>query len=147
MTRDTQIQNFPMQANAAAMMRQAVIRVNETRQLDLVCTLHDALYINAPESEAEEYARMLKDCMDRACRDVLGNRLLLGTDISIYTHDDPYWDDRGREQYEIIAKAIGPEMNHPAIGLEIIEYDQEIRLPTGTESGKQDEFIDSVLEF
>jgi DNA polymerase-1 len=42
--RETQLLNFPMQANGAAMMRRATIRCWESGKLDLVCTLHDALY-------------------------------------------------------------------------------------------------------
>jgi DNA polymerase-1 len=57
-TRSTQIQNFPMQANGAAMLRRAVYHVYQTRVLDLVCPLHDALYIRCRESEAEKHAQL-----------------------------------------------------------------------------------------
>ena len=111
--RTTQIQNFPMQANGAAMLRRAVYHVWQTGVLELVCPLHDALYIRCQESEAEHHAALLGDCMDKACKDILGNTLTLKRDpADIYTHEKPYYDERGWSLYETIYKELGEVMLH-----------------------------------
>ena len=111
--RATQIQNFPMQANGAAMLRRAVYHVWQTGVLELVCPLHDALYIRCQESEAEHHATLLGDCMDKACKDILGNTLTLKRDpADIYTYEKPYYDERGWSLYETIYKELGEVMLH-----------------------------------
>ena len=113
-TKPTQIQNFPMQANGAAMLRRTVYYIWKTGALELVCSLHDALYIRCQASEAEYHTQLLGECMDKACKDILGNTLTLKRDATeIYTHDKPYYDERGWEVYETIYKELGEVMSHP----------------------------------
>jgi DNA polymerase I len=112
-TKPTQIQNFPMQANGASMLRRAVYHVWQTGVLELVCPLHDALYIRCQESEAERHEQLLGECMDKACREILGDTLTLKRKSEIYTHDKPYYDKRGWELYETIYKELGDVMAHP----------------------------------
>lgn len=92
--RDTQLQNLPMQSNAAAMMRQGVIRSVEAR-LDVVCSLHDAIYINATVEESEMAQQILANCMQEAVRDILGESIVIKNDIKVYSNDKPYVDSRG----------------------------------------------------
>lgn len=108
--RATQLLNFPMQANGAAMMRRATIRCWESGRLDLVCTLHDALYINCREDEREEAIRLLTDCMDGACRDILDNRVQIRVEVKVYDSDRGYRDERGAEMFNEIQELLGEDL-------------------------------------
>jgi DNA polymerase-1 len=100
--RDTQLLNFPMQANGAAMMRCAVVNCLQTQQIDLVCTLHDALYINCLVKDQHNTASCLIECMVRACDEILQGKVKVRTDTSIYDHQKGYHDPRGDEILEIM---------------------------------------------
>jgi len=96
-TRDTQLLNFPMQANGAAMLRRAVIHAAKRNSFDLVCTLHDALYVNADESQTDFIKSEIVECMNQACYDILQGKIHIRTDVSVYTADSGYYDERGDE--------------------------------------------------
>ena len=93
--RDTQLLNFPMQSNGAFMMRRAVEHCYESGDIDLICTLHDALYITAPASAIRDPVALVRHCMDAACRDVLGHVVTIRTDLAVYDAIDGYGDPRG----------------------------------------------------
>lgn len=92
--RDTQLLNFPLQSAGAAMMRRATIRIANTRSLDLVCSLHDAFYINCTEAEKREDVRLLIECMDQACEDILGKQVKIPVEVNVYGAQDGYHDPR-----------------------------------------------------
>ena len=61
--------NTPVQGTAADIIKLAMVRVHEALQKGnyqskLILQVHDELIIEAPESEAESVARMLKECME-----------------------------------------------------------------------------------
>jgi len=112
-TKDTQLKNLPSQSEAAHMLHRAVLNVYETGELEMVCSLHDAIYIRTTEKEAAYHIGLLKECMGKACEQVLGSRLIGGDVLGPYTHDNPYWDGRGAEQYRTIASILGSVMDHP----------------------------------
>lgn len=112
-TRQTQVQNFPMQAVGAEIMRRAVVNVYKTGRLDLICSLHDALYILSTEEKAQEDATLLRQCMDDASKSVLNGFAISCDAPDIYTHDKPYWDARGESQYKTIKAFLGNCMDHP----------------------------------
>jgi hypothetical protein len=93
----TQLINFPMQANGAAMLRRAVIHAAKRNSFDLVCTLHDALYVNADESQTDFIISEIVECMNQACYDILQGKIHIRTDVSVYTADSGYHDERGDE--------------------------------------------------
>jgi DNA polymerase-1 len=105
--RSTQLLNFPMQANGAAMMRRATIRCWATETLDVVCTHHDALYINCREEERDQAIETLVRCMDQACHDILGDRVRIPVDIQVYDADTGYSDGRGAETLKAIRDLLG----------------------------------------
>jgi len=92
--RDTQLLNYPLQSAGAAMMRRASIRIASIRRLDLVCSLHDAFYINCREAEKDDHVALLIDCMNQACKDILGTRVRIPVEISVYDSDSGYRDPR-----------------------------------------------------
>ena len=100
--RNTQLLNFPMQANGAAMMRRAVIHAAERSSFDLICTLHDALYANADELHVCEVTTEVITCMDLACNDILKGKIKIRTDASIYDSVNGYQDDRGKDMLDSV---------------------------------------------
>jgi DNA polymerase-1 len=92
--RNTQLLNYPLQSAGAAMMRRATIRIAETRRLDLVCSLHDALYINCREDQREDHVALLLACMHGACRDILGARVRIPVSVNVYDAISGYRDPR-----------------------------------------------------
>ncbi|MBQ9196067.1 MAG: DNA polymerase I [Clostridia bacterium] len=61
--------NTPVQGTAADIIKLAMVRVHEALkkggfQSKLILQVHDELIIEAPESEAEAVARLLKECME-----------------------------------------------------------------------------------
>ena len=95
--KNTQLLNFPMQANGAAMMRKAVVNAASKDSFDLVCTLHDALYANSTVSNEKQVISEMTTCMNEACQELLGNSVLIRTDVSIYDSETGYQDVRGKE--------------------------------------------------
>lgn len=98
--KDTQILNFPMQSNGAAMMRRAVILAYERKSFDLVCTLHDALYANSSVDKQDFVISEIKQCMNQACEEILSGSVTIRTDVSIYDSKLGYRDPRGEAMLE-----------------------------------------------
>lgn len=100
--RGTQLLNYPLQSNGAAMMRRATIHIAKTQKIDLVCSLHDAFYINCRSVEKDDHVSLLIECMDQACRDILGTRVQIPVEISIYNSDSGYRDQRADQIEEML---------------------------------------------
>lgn len=94
-TKDTQLINLPMQTNGAAMLRRAVIHCLKSKQIDLLCTHHDALYISCDTEDKETAVEQLIDSMNEACADILGNKVKIRIDVNVYEHQAGYSDSRG----------------------------------------------------
>jgi DNA polymerase-1 len=104
--RNTQLLNFPMQANGAAMMRLAVINAAKMNTFDLVCTLHDALYANSEVQNKEKTIKEVVSCMDNACMELLDGAVKIRTDVSIYDEFTGYQDPRGQEMLQQVRNYI-----------------------------------------
>jgi len=87
------------------MMRRATIRIASTRQLDLVCSLHDAFYINSQESKKDVDIALLVDCMDQACRDILGTQVQIPVETNVYNSITGYRDRRA-DQIESMLQGV-----------------------------------------
>lgn len=94
-TRDkpTAIQNFPMQANAADMMRLASIYATEAG-LEVLAPVHDAFLIMAPERWIKRTAAELQKHMKRASADLLDG-FELRSSASFVKGGKRYMDARG----------------------------------------------------
>lgn len=113
--RPTSVRNFPIQGNAAVIMREAV-RLCHVENIDVVFTLHDALYVEISEDQIDNF----KHCMKQAFINILGTgwseaiRLDLNAwgdyfisktlkDKSIKTQVE-YIDERSIEEYNKYSK-------------------------------------------
>lgn len=78
------VRNFPMQANSAEMLRIACILM-AGRGLYLCAPVHDAILIEADESEIDQAAEIATECMTQASRYVLnGFELTSETEVIRY---------------------------------------------------------------
>jgi hypothetical protein len=102
----TQQQNFPIQTTAAAMMRRAMIYLVD-EGVDVVCSHHDAFYLNCKEEDAESVREILEDCMNRAAVDTIGDFCPVVCDSKVYHHGEFYKDERGEEQLKEIGSLFG----------------------------------------
>jgi hypothetical protein len=93
-TRHTQLLNVPMQTNGASMLRWTVMRLAET-DIDVVCTLHDAIYVQCREENVGATTAAVRAIMEEAAEVIIGPDVRLGVEATVYTHDRPYRDARG----------------------------------------------------
>ena len=75
-------QNFPVQANAAELMRYAAIRATEAG-LKVCCPVHDAFLIEAPEAEIDDAAAQLDRIMGDASEAILGAGRRIRVEVKI----------------------------------------------------------------
>jgi len=107
-TSDRTLMNFPMQANAAEMMRIAAIAATEAGVV--VCApVHDAFLICAPLSELEHEISRMREAMAGAARAVIGIDVRVGVEIWTYPHR--YMDEaRGRAMWETVMGLLEPKL-------------------------------------
>ena len=74
-TKPTTLQNFPMQANGAEMMRLAAALMTEAG-LTVCAPVHDAFLIEAPATGIDEAVNHARHCLAEASQVVLGGFLL-----------------------------------------------------------------------
>jgi ATP-dependent protease HslVU (ClpYQ) peptidase subunit len=105
-TRETQLLNYDMQSNGAVMLREAVKILAYETDLDVVASLHDAIYIQCREEDAEEAGVALVRAMQRAARKVVGEAVEIGVGLTLYTHEEGYRDSRGDKTLEIVRRLL-----------------------------------------
>jgi hypothetical protein len=92
--------NIPMQAEAAGMMRKAVMLLPE--HIDLVATHHDALYINCDECNIDATEKLVKDVMSKAAMEYFGVDWAPFVESKIITSKENWKDKRGLDFLKII---------------------------------------------
>ena len=91
------IQNFPMQANGAEMMRLACIFGLE-KGIKICAPVHDAFLVEAPVEKLDEHIATMKDAMLKASQAVLdGFDLRAGVEKFIYP--ERYMDEDGKDMW------------------------------------------------
>ncbi len=116
------VRNFPMQANAAEMLRIACILMVK-RGIQLCAPIHDAVLIEATEDTIEEQAAMAQQCMEEASQIVLEN-FKLTSDVNIIRHpgrfldgsSEPFWN-MVMEIYERVKAEANEKVNTNTLGL------------------------------
>ncbi len=74
------LQNFPMQAHGAEMLRLAMTYAAD-QKVPICAPLHDALFAVAPADEEQAVTDALLACMNRASRDVIG--VVVPTEVEV----------------------------------------------------------------
>jgi DNA polymerase I-like protein with 3'-5' exonuclease and polymerase domains len=103
-TRPTSLLNHPMQSHGAEMLRLACCFVTEAG-VAVCAPVHDALLIEAADSEIDSVVETAQRLMGRASRIVLGG-FEVRTDAEIIRHPNRYADPRGESMWADIMKRI-----------------------------------------
>jgi DNA polymerase I len=98
------LRNFPMQANAAEMMRLAACLATE-RGIEVCAPVHDAFLICAPLDHLEADIAGMRAAMAEASRIVLKG-FELRTDVAITRWPDRYMDKRGRVMWQRVTELL-----------------------------------------
>jgi hypothetical protein len=98
------LQNFPMQANGAEMLRLACCYATEAG-LAICAPVHDAILLEAPLERLEEDVARLRECMAQASRDTLSG-FEIGTDAKLMRWPERYSDPRGKVMWERITSIL-----------------------------------------
>jgi hypothetical protein len=106
------LQNFPMQANGAEMLRLACCLATE-RGIEVCAPVHDAVLICAPLERLDADVARTQDAMREASRLVLGG-FELGTDAKIVRYPDRYMDERGAVMWDRVMKLIHEQQQRTA---------------------------------
>jgi hypothetical protein len=102
---DQALMNFPMQANAAEMMRLAAIAAAETG-VPVVCPVHDAFLLHAPAEEIEAEVERMTEIMRQASRAVIGQNCRVSA--KIWPNPDRFVDKRGEDVWKTVVKLLRP---------------------------------------
>ena len=98
------MRNFPMQANAAEMMRLAACLATE-RGIEVCAPVHDAFLICAPLDRLDADIAAMRAAMAEASRVVL-NGFELRTDVKRVDYPDRYMDPRGRVMWQRVTELL-----------------------------------------
>jgi hypothetical protein len=96
--------NFPVQANAAEMLRLAVVYA-ASAGVQTIAPIHDALLIQAPATEIDDAVRLAQAAMLRASEAVLAG-FQLKSEAMVIRYPDRFDDERGREMWAWIAETL-----------------------------------------
>jgi len=81
--------NFAIQGTGALMMINASVRMHQ-RRLPYFSPLHDGFYLMPRIEELEAVKASAIECLETACRDVLGGRIEIGIDKKVIMPDEPW---------------------------------------------------------
>ena len=88
------LRNFPMQANAAEMLRIACILIHE-KGIDICAPVHDALLIEASEEEIDRTVLVAQQCMEEASS-ILLDGFKLASDAKVVRNPERFHEDSGQ---------------------------------------------------
>jgi len=100
-TRSTTLRNFPMQANAAEMLRLACCLATE-RGVQVCAPVHDALLVEADAADLGGVLSITRAAMSEAARMVLRG-VDVATEATVVTWPERYADPRGAVMWERVA--------------------------------------------
>lgn len=99
------VQNFPIQATGAEILRVACILLSENN-IKIVAPVHDAVMIEVEEINADTEIEKAKKLMEDASEIVLGAGNRLKTDVEITRYPDRFFDERGTEVWNTIMQVL-----------------------------------------
>ncbi len=94
---DRSLRNFPMQANAAEIMRFACIMATEIG-IKVCAPVHDALLIESPIYQIDDDVRLTQKLM-RQAGEIILDGFQLKSDVQIFRYPERYSDDRGTKTW------------------------------------------------
>ncbi len=106
------LQNFPMQANGAEMLRLALIIANE-EGLEICAPVHDAILIESATETIGQDVKQLQEIMREAGRYVLSG-FDVGSDVKQIGYPNRYMDKRGERMWKTVKKLLDLEQKESA---------------------------------
>jgi DNA polymerase I-like protein with 3'-5' exonuclease and polymerase domains len=100
------LQNFPMQANGAEILRLACNQLIKAG-IRVCAPIHDAVLIEAPLSELDEVVEHAQQIMSDASAVILDG-FRLNTDVDVIRYPERYSDERGVEMWEAVMRLLEP---------------------------------------
>ena len=100
------LSNFPVQGNAAEMLRLACCLLVE-RGIGLCAPVHDAVMVEGPADRIEDVVVKARAAMVEASRVVLRG-FEIGADVKIVSWPDRYVDDAGADFWNTVMRLAGP---------------------------------------
>ena len=100
------LSNFPVQGNAAEMLRLACCLLVE-RGISLCAPVHDAVMVEGPADQIEDVVMKTRAAMVEASRVVLRG-FEIGADVKIVSWPDRYLDDAGADFWNTVMRLAGP---------------------------------------
>ena len=100
------LSNFPVQGNAAEMLRLACCLLVE-RGIGLCAPVHDAVMVEGPADQIEDVVVKARAAMVEASRVVLRG-FEIGADVKIVSWPDRYVDDAGADFWNTVMRLAGP---------------------------------------
>ena len=100
------LSNFPVQGNAAEMLRLACCLLVE-RGISLCAPVHDAVMVEGPADQIEDVVVKARAAMVEASRVVLRG-FEIGADVKIVSWPDRYLDDAGADFWNTVMRLAGP---------------------------------------
>jgi hypothetical protein len=97
--------NFPVQGNAAEMMRFAAIRAVEAG-ITVCAPIHDAFLVEAPAEAIRDEAERLRAIMSAAGEAILGPGYCITAEVKVAEKPELYRDERGRGAFELLLNEI-----------------------------------------
>jgi DNA polymerase I len=110
------LQNFPMQANGAEMLRIACCLATEAG-IEVCAPVHDAILIVAPLDRLDQDVARCQDLMGQASEAVLAG-FRLGTDAKIIRPPERYMDPRGEVMWEKIQSILNNSSQQMELAIE-----------------------------
>jgi hypothetical protein len=74
--------------------------------LSIVCSLHDALYVECDIDKVEETKKKLLDAMAEGVKLFSNGALTIRNEVKVYTNEEPYNDPRGVDMLKKIKELI-----------------------------------------
>jgi hypothetical protein len=104
----TQLQNIPNQAGGAAVMQQGFINAS-LAGLSIVCSLHDALYVECDLDKVEETKDKLLKAMADSVFTLTNGSVKIRNEVKVFTENDPFTDPRGTKTYNLVKELLKKE--------------------------------------
>ena len=104
----TQLQNIPNQAGGAAVMQKGYINAS-LAGLSIVCSLHDALYVECDLDKVEETKEKLLKAMADSVAELTNNTIKIRNEVKVFTEQEPFTDPRGITTYNLVKSLLKKE--------------------------------------
>jgi hypothetical protein len=103
--RPTAVRNFPIQSNAAEMLRLGHSLISE-HGLKVCAPIHDAYLVIAHLDELEHTITQIRECMVEASRVILGGFELF-VDAKVIRYPDRYSSTEGEAMWNLVTRLLG----------------------------------------